>query len=297
LDEQCDRRQRHNSLLERASAPPQVYRRPFDILPEGTGSVLGEQQKRLWDKKVSVVVVYSLRQQYLIKIMLQPLPPRPDEHIAEQEPVDVVSDSQEVIFYPPKLSKAYPPSPSIPLPPTPRTAPLHAEGSVSDNNTEIRQATYFPGLNRADSCPVSTVSSQARDPRRRPLLIKDHASLSRLSVLIESPPRDVEDSFHHSSRMSYPDPTLFDGKVLPMPRPGKVKQITGDDEAETIYITKAAQASCPWFMKPIHGDDQIKVEFDGSVTVGTLAALVEKLTLEPLSEFRLLFRLLILHTR
>ena len=119
------------------------------------------------------------------------------------------------------------------------------------------------------------------------MLIQDHASLSRLSVLIESPQRNmqsVEDIVRRASTMDTVDRILFDVQAPPLPRPGKVKQITGDDEAEALHFARAAQASRPWFMRPVHGDDQIKVEFNGSVTAGTLSALVEYLTLEPLSK-------------
>ncbi len=69
------------------------------------------------------------------------------------------------------------------------------------------------------------------------------------------------------------------------PRLDKIKQITGDDEAQAFHNAKVAQSSLPWFLRPDHGDDEIKVEFDGTVAAGTLPALVERLTIEPLSEF------------
>lgn len=129
------------------------------------------------------------------------------------------------------------------------------------------------------------------------MLIQDHVSLSRLSVLIESPRHSiqaVENIAHRSSTMDSIDTIRFTMKGPALPRPGKVKQITGDDEAEALHFARAAQASRPWFLRAIHSDGQIKVEFDGSVTNGTLPALVEKLTLEPLSELTVLDKLALL---
>ncbi len=65
----------------------------------------------------------------------------------------------------------------------------------------------------------------------------------------------------------------------------KVKRITGDDEAQALYEAMAAQASYPWFLRPVYNGEEIKVEYDGTITNGTLGAIVERLTLEPLSKF------------
>lgn len=73
--------------------------------------------------------------------------------------------------------------------------------------------------------------------------------------------------------------------IVRTPKPNKVRQLTGDVNAERFAYVKAAQASAPWYLQPEHGEDEIKVEVDGSVKAGTLPALVEHLTIEPLCAF------------
>ncbi|KIP11737.1 hypothetical protein PHLGIDRAFT_99181 [Phlebiopsis gigantea 11061_1 CR5-6] len=67
-------------------------------------------------------------------------------------------------------------------------------------------------------------------------------------------------------------------------RLNKIKQITGDDVAQAVHDGKLAQASCPWYLRPICGEDEIRYDYNGSVAAGTLAALVEALTSEPLHQ-------------
>lgn len=70
------------------------------------------------------------------------------------------------------------------------------------------------------------------------------------------------------------------------PRPGKVLQLTGDDSAQAFHNAKQAQANLPWFLRHRHGEEEIKLEFDGTVKAGTLPALVEHLVVNPLRENR-----------
>ena len=70
------------------------------------------------------------------------------------------------------------------------------------------------------------------------------------------------------------------------PRPGKVLQLTGDDSAQAFHNAKQAQANLPWFLRHRYGDEEIKLEFDGTVKAGTLPALVEHLVVNPLRENR-----------
>ena len=65
-------------------------------------------------------------------------------------------------------------------------------------------------------------------------------------------------------------------------RANKIKQITGDDVAQAVHDGKLALASCPWYLRPICGEDEIRYDYNGSVAAGTLAALVEVLASEPL---------------
>ena len=68
------------------------------------------------------------------------------------------------------------------------------------------------------------------------------------------------------------------------PRPGKVLQLTGDDSAQAFHNAKQAQANLPWFLKHRYGEEEIKLDFDGTVKAGTLPALVEHLVVDPLRE-------------
>jgi len=79
-----------------------------------------------------------------------------------------------------------------------------------------------------------------------------------------------------------PYPFLPDAR----PRPGKVLQLTGDDSAQAFHNAKQAQANLPWFLKHRHGEEEIKLDFDGTVKAGTLPALVEHLVVDALRENR-----------
>ncbi|KAI0690763.1 ras guanine nucleotide exchange factor domain-containing protein [Cytidiella melzeri] len=283
-EEQSSKPSQSNSLAH-VSAPPLRYDRPFDTTRDPIPWDFGRHWRRTLDDK--------------------PLPHRPIEISGSETRVGQQSAGQEIVFYPSKLAKAYPPLPSMPLPATPKSAPIHANNAdIDDMDRKRGSRPPMPGLNRAVTCPAPTANSpisQTRYTRPRPVLIKENVSPTRLSVLTEMPQRSVqslEDLVRSTSTLELVDPTMSEtmSDIGPpaMPRPGKVKQITGDDEAEAIHFNRTSQASCPWFMKPIHGDDQITVEYNGSVTAGTLPALVEKLTLEPLSlnvdkEFRHVF--------
>ena len=70
------------------------------------------------------------------------------------------------------------------------------------------------------------------------------------------------------------------------PRPGKVLQLTGDDSAQAFHNARQAQANLPWYLKHRHSDEEIKLEFDGTVKAGTLSALVEHLVVDSLRENR-----------
>jgi son of sevenless-like protein len=68
------------------------------------------------------------------------------------------------------------------------------------------------------------------------------------------------------------------------PRPGKILQLTGDDSAQAFHNAKQAQAKLPWYLKHRHGEEEIKLDFDGTVKAGTLPALVEHLVVDSLRE-------------
>lgn len=180
-------------------------------------------------------------------------------------------------------------------------------------STSMLPFQYRPTLNRSrsDSAPSST--STTRASRRRPLMLNDYSSLSRLSVLYSPSRNDASASdvptppLQSSSverRMGELDLDLVDdddawlyesgysGDLSPggskwsptSRRADKVRQLTGDDDAQAFHNAKLAQARLPWYLQPSYSADEIKLEYDGSVRAGTLAALVERLTVDPLSK-------------
>ena len=129
------------------------------------------------------------------------------------------------------------------------------------------------------------VDLQDRTRRRRPVLLDDQSSLLRLSTIIRTRASDQSSEFVSSPR---PPPPLSPSTppFLPYahPRPGKILQLTGDDSAQAFHNAKQAQANLPWYLKHQHGEEEIKLEFDGTVKAGTLPALVERLVVDPLRE-------------
>ena len=82
-----------------------------------------------------------------------------------------------------------------------------------------------------------------------------------------------------------PDTDLERLRPLPiMRRSDKVLKLTGDDDAQAFHNSRFAQESLPWYLKPSYSSDDIKMEYDMSVRAGTLSALVERLTADPLSK-------------
>lgn len=178
-----------------------------------------------------------------------------------------------------------PPSPSTPMPQPlrPKIAPLLIEKPIPP--IPMSPSSPGPGRSplsrcRSDSAPSLTNS---RTSRRRPIMLADHSSLSRLSVYIDSSnPADASSLTTPDLYKSFDYP---EGVRSPLGkgRMGKVKQLTGDDDAQAFHNAKVAQASLPWYLRPTYSADEIKLEYDGSVRAGTLHALVERLTVDPLS--------------
>lgn len=143
-------------------------------------------------------------------------------------------------------------------------------------------------VKRSLSCPQPAVPvkqnsplDHARSVRRRPVLIEDSLSLKRLSVLLEAHGAEEVEDFIQSPVL--PESVSGSMRSHSSRSTDKVKQITGDDQAQALHEAKTVQASYPWYLRPIHGDDQIQLEYDGAIKAGTLPAIVERLTLEPLS--------------
>ncbi|TCD65471.1 hypothetical protein EIP91_002589 [Steccherinum ochraceum] len=158
-----------------------------------------------------------------------------------------------------RIKAACPPSPSTPMPQAP-------SASV------VEQWTQSPTPTKS---PATVIFG--RQFRRRPVLIDDSSSLSRLSTVFET--RNVaEVDFLASSPVVAESIDAY--SRVARASVDKVKKITGDDDAQTMYSAKIALSALPWFLKPEHGESEIRVEYDGTITAGTLPALVERLTVE-----------------
>ncbi|OBZ79386.1 Cell division control protein 25 [Grifola frondosa] len=174
-----------------------------------------------------------------------------------------------------QLPPQYPPAPVVESP-IPTESPFSLRRSRSSSSLHSLEPSP-PNHQRSHSESVNPVAS--RHLRRRPLLIDDRSSLTRLTTLIESNNLEELDSLI-SSPVVTESFDAFSRKTST--RIDKVKQITGDDEAQAFHDAQLAQSSLPWYLRPTYGEDEIKVQPDGTVTAGTLRALVERLTVDHL---------------
>lgn len=174
--------------------------------------------------------------------------------------------------------------PSSPLPRPPELQARRLDKSLSPSPSPLSAAPDLDDLKsgihaRSASNPTLPASNN-RNLRRRPLILDDQSSLQRLSALIQAHDIKEPDLLASPDIESPTDPTP--PQALPLPRPGKIKQLTGDDDAQAFHNAKLAQANLPWYLRPKYSDDEIKLEYDGSVKAGTLPALVERLVIDPL---------------
>lgn len=121
------------------------------------------------------------------------------------------------------------------------------------------------------------------------MLLDDRSQLSRLSTLIESnnvteienfskSPIVTEyfDAFH---RVALQSPALRTGRVKT-----PIKETTPTLTCSSA-TGKKSRAAPTWFLRPTYDEDDINLDYDGTVKAGTLPALVERLTLDFLSMF------------
>lgn len=57
-----------------------------------------------------------------------------------------------------------------------------------------------------------------------------------------------------------------------------------DDDAMNFYNARLGQSHLPWYLRPIYTSDQLKIDSEGRIKAGTLPALVERLTTDPIRE-------------
>ena len=197
----------------------------------------------------------------------------PNSPLRETEDTLTVSDSS---FALPSVSE-------IALPPLRQDKSLPASPRTPATPSSSYIASRFSLLGRSSSGGAADLQDRTR--RRRPVLLDDQSSLLRLSAVIRARTSDPLSDVVTSPK-SPPPPSPSTPPFLPYahPRPGKILQLTGDDSAQAFHNAKQAQANLPWYLKHQHSEEEIKVEFDGTVKAGTLPALVERLVVDPLRE-------------
>ncbi|OSD06173.1 ras GEF [Trametes coccinea BRFM310] len=163
-----------------------------------------------------------------------------------------------------------PPTGESPMPSTPRTPSRRRSLSLPSSES--------PPSEHQRSRSESSKPAVGRHLRRRPLLIDDQSSLSRLTTLFEAHNLEELDYLISSPVVAESFDAFTRATKAVAPRPDKVKQITGDDEAQAFHDAKLVQGT--WYLRPLHGEDEIQIEADGSVSAGTLRALVERLTID-----------------
>lgn len=168
-------------------------------------------------------------------------------------------------------SRIYPPSPTAPMPHPfkPQVFPLQIHKPSPVAPSPVTPAGRSP-LSRSRSS--SSQSLHSIHHRHKPSAPEDASPLSRqwtgADQTDDEVTYEVDDTRNPAARQ----------------RGDKVKQLTGDDDAQAFHNARIAQANLPWYLQPTYGGDQIKLEYDGSVRAGTLRALVERLTVDPLSK-------------
>ncbi|KAI0660561.1 ras GEF [Cubamyces menziesii] len=163
-----------------------------------------------------------------------------------------------------------PPTGESPMPSTPRTPSRRRSLSLPSGET--------PPSEHQRSRSESAKPSVVRNLRRRPLLIDDQSSLSRLTTLFETHNVEELDYLISSPVVAESFDAFTRTTRAVTPRPDKVKQITGDDEAQAFHDAQLVHGT--WYLRPLYGEDELQQQPDGSVSAGTLRALVERLTVD-----------------
>jgi son of sevenless len=180
-----------------------------------------------------------------------------------------------------------PPSPSTPIPqPPPTTAPLQIHKRTSpapvrsSSTSALGSGLPKREITRSRSDTASSALS-GRSLRRRPVLVDDRVSLSRLSTLIET---------HNMTEVDILTSSQMSGSLNAFSRTmGKTsgencRPFGHDENALNFYNAKLGQSHLPWYLRPSYNSDTLKVDSGGRIKAGTLPALVERLTADPPGE-------------
>jgi son of sevenless-like protein len=120
------------------------------------------------------------------------------------------------------------------------------------------------------------------------MLLDDRSHLSRLSTLIES--NDVTEienfskspmvteSFDAFHRVALQSPALRTGRIKT-----PIRETMQPLPSASGQTGKKNRVVSSWFLRPTYDDDDINLDYDGTVKAGTLPALIERLTLDYLS--------------
>ncbi|KAI0830803.1 ras GEF [Trametes gibbosa] len=163
-----------------------------------------------------------------------------------------------------------PPTGESPMPSTPRTPSRRRSLSLPSSETTPSEHQR----SRSESAKPAVV----RHLRRRPLLIDDQSSLNRLTTLFEAHNVEELDYLISSPIVAESFDAFTRATKAAASRPDKVKRITGDDEAQAFHDAQLVQGI--WYLRPMYGEDELQLQPDGSVSAGTLRALVERLTVD-----------------
>ena len=210
-----------------------------------------------------------------------PSPGRSDPSIAPDRARE--STAPEIPGHPPNSELL-----EIEDPPTAPVSPIVVPPISQGPETFLKLDKSLPASPDGTSAPGSAgtepkISAHRRNSSDSVIRLPDHSYLPGPSRFVRAQTSDQLSSLVCSLDVpSSPFTNPFPPHARP--RPGKVLQLTGDDSAQAFHNAKQAQANLPWYLKHRHREEEIKLEFDGTVKAGTLPALVEHLVVDALRE-------------
>jgi len=221
-----------------------------------------------------------------------------DPHGEGQSIGSASSVTSATLWPSPDSSPKVPPSPTTPLPVPTRTmfGTGHSPIPVSPRPFSV-PANDLPGDSHHQRSRSETLPPIAgtRHLRRRPMLLDDRSHLSRLSTLIESnnvtgienfsKSPIVTESFDAFHRVSLQSPALRTGRMKTPSRETVGPLPSATSSSASTQVARRDRAASAWFLRPTYDDDDIDLDYDGTVVAGTLSALMERLTLDYLSTF------------
>lgn len=165
----------------------------------------------------------------------------------------------------------------------------HSSHPYYPDNGYISEATVMSDHHSHSSSPAHasqthSASTSSLPLRGRPIPIANQEDEARLVRMLQSNPT-VNPPNPIPSLADIPSPPKWGG-ILPTRKGSKSKQSphSEDDHTQTYQNAKSALAALPPYLKPDFGEMYLRLDHDGIVKSGTLEALVERLTVDHLSE-------------